>query len=142
MEAGDILSGMHPASAVFWAAESDNREIWLMDNLSPKQFVKNIPVITSRTESRLGITVLLLIFGTISALKGLNLHVDVTASYFYYSDFRFGFILRGLVGQLFSPILAALPQSSHDGLMIAWHFATLATLLIVLSRFAARMVVA
>jgi len=113
-----------------------------MDNLSPKQFVKNIPGITSRTESGLGITVLLLIFGTISALKGLNLHVDVTASYFYYSDFRFGFILRGLVGQLFSPILAALPQSSHNGLMIAWHFATLATLLIVLSRFAARMVVA
>jgi hypothetical protein len=88
------------------------------------------------------ITVLLFAFGTFSALKGLNLHVDVTASYLYYTDFRFGFILRGLLGQLFSPVLAAIPPSAHGDLMIAWHFGTLAILLIVLSRLAAQTVAA
>jgi hypothetical protein len=113
-----------------------------MDKLSPKPLVKSNPDITSRTGSRLDVIVLLLSLGIISALKGLNLHVDVTALYFYYTDFRFGFILRGLVGQLFSPILAALPHSAYDGVMIAWHLATLAILLIVLSRFAARTIAA
>jgi hypothetical protein len=95
-----------------------------------------------RETSDVNVAVILFGLGSLSALKGLNLIVRPTASYFYYTDYRFGFVLRGLVGQLFSPVLAMLPQSAHGDLLIAWHYAALAALLVVLSRFAARTVAA
>jgi hypothetical protein len=87
-------------------------------------------------------SIVLFLLGTASALKGFNLHISLYNSYFYYTDYRFGFILRGLVGQLFSPVLAILPQSAHADLLIAWHFAAFAVLLALLSQFAARTVAA
>jgi hypothetical protein len=90
----------------------------------------------------LGLAALLLALGALSALKGLNTFVDPTASYFYYADYRFGFVARGLVGQLFAPALDALPAGAHRGLLVAWHFAGLAALLAALARLAARTVAA
>lgn len=114
-----------------------------MDQPSVEHPVKTISVIPPRSKSTssTNLTILFFGFGVISALKGLNFLVSSTASYFYYTDYRFGFILRGLVGQLFTPVLATLPQGPHDDLLTAWHFAVLAVLLMVLSRFAAQTVV-
>jgi hypothetical protein len=66
-----------------------------------------------------GLAALLLALGALSALKGLNTFVDPTASYFYYADYRFGFVARGLVGQLFAPALDVLPAGAHRGLLVA-----------------------
>lgn len=83
-----------------------------------------------------------LALGTISALKGLNLNLPSAQSYFYFVDYRFGFVVRGLVGQLFAPLLALFPPSAHGDLLIGWHYLVLAALLVALSRFAARTVTA
>src|SRR5687767_9192844 len=100
------MDSMWPACAIGRSrrAEEGKRDFSSMDKLPPKRLAKSIPVIPSRAERTLGVTVLLFGFGTLSALKGLNLMVSSTASYFYHTDYRFGFILRGLVGQFFSPI--------------------------------------
>lgn len=87
------------------------------------------------------VAILLLALGVLSALKGLRPYVDQTAFYLYYTDYRFGFILRGLIGQLFSPVLAMLPLRVHDDLLFGWHIATLALLVILLARLSARTVV-
>lgn len=87
-----------------------------------------------------GFVALLLALGALSALKGLNLGVHYYASYFYYADYRFGLIQRGLVGQLFAPVLDALPPSAHHDLLLGWHFAGLAVLIAALARLAARTV--
>jgi hypothetical protein len=78
--------------------------------------------------------------GTISVLKGLNWALAPEGSYLYYIDYRFGFLMRGLVGQLFSPLLARLPRSAHQELFLAWHVLTLVVLLVLLVRLAAQTV--
>jgi hypothetical protein len=85
---------------------------------------------------------LLFALGVLSAFKGLTTYVDQTAAYLYHTDYRFGFVARGLVGQLFSPLLAATPPGAHRWVLVAWHYATLALLLALLARFAARAVAA
>jgi hypothetical protein len=89
----------------------------------------------------IGIVVLLMVLGTVSALKGFNLIVTPTASYLYYTDYRFGFVIRGLVGQIFAPLLDSLPPSAHQGLLIGWHFVVLAGLVGAIAVTAARTVV-
>jgi hypothetical protein len=80
--------------------------------------------------------------GIFSAMKGLVLDVDQTAAYLYYTNYHFGFVLRGLLGQLFSPFLSNIPPGLHHDLLIGWHVMTLAALLLALSWLAARAVAA
>jgi hypothetical protein len=89
-----------------------------------------------------GVAALLLGLGVLSALKGLTLVVDDTVAYLYYTDYRHGFVARGLLGQLFAPLLAAAPKGAHAGLLAAWHLAALAALLAATARLAARTVAA
>ncbi|WP_159712859.1 hypothetical protein [Geminicoccus flavidas] len=85
-------------------------------------------------------TILFLGLGAISVLKGLNWALAPEGSYLYYIDYRFGFLMRGLVGQIFSPFLARLPHSAHEKVFLAWHFLTLTVLLVLLVRLAAQTV--
>jgi hypothetical protein len=84
----------------------------------------------------------LCMLGSLSILKGLTLIVDQTAAYLYYTDYRFGFVLRGMVGELFAPILSSIPLRMHHTLLIGWHISTLIVLLLALSWLAARTVAA
>jgi hypothetical protein len=109
--------------------------------MGPRPPARTIPP-RARGASEADVAVLLLGLGTLAALKGLTLSVDHTVAYLYYTDYRFGYVARGLIGQLFSPVLAATPKAAHAGILVAWHLATLAALLVALARLAARTVAA
>jgi len=80
----------------------------------------------------------LLGLGALSILKGANLNIVPESLYLYYTDYRFGFVRRGLIGQVFAPLLDRLPRHLHEPLILAWHLATLVLLLVLLTAWAAR----
>jgi hypothetical protein len=82
------------------------------------------------------------VLAVVSALKGLHRAIAPEVVYFYYTNYEFGFILRGLVGQVFAPLLKTTPVSMHGQIMLVWHILSLGVLMAVLSFRAARLVAA